>query len=160
MLHGSQQFWFVFLKADLFELDDVEGTQRKKKRWWPIQKADGEKNLSIPHCSCGKKNKAVWLLSGETVEEKKRSWDSCRCWSDGIVDGDTTGFCLCYSVVFICPQDTRILVVMRIKEYYKNSSKCIRTYSNIIVIRENSYRLLMCWGGIKHWGRSLLHTDL
>lgn len=144
----------------MFELDDVEGTQRKKKRWWPIQKAGDEKNLSIPYCSCG--GKKIRPCDSYQVKQlkRKRSWGSCRCWSDGIVDGDTTGFCLCYSVVFICPQDTRILVVMRIKEYYKNSSKCIRTYSNIIVIRENSYRLLMCWGGIKHWGRSLLHTDL
>lgn len=75
MLHGSRQFWFVFLKADLFELDDVEGTQKEKNktkqkmvahpksRWWKIW---------VFHIvTVEKKNKAVWLLSGETVEEKK-----------------------------------------------------------------------------------------
>lgn len=160
MLHGSQQFWFVFLKADLFELDDVEGTQRKKKDGGPSKKQMMKKIWVFHIVPVGEKK--IRPCDSYQVKQlkRKRSWGSCRCWSNGIVDGDTTGFCLCYSVVFICPQDTRLLVVMHIKEYYKNSSKCIRTYSNIIVIRENSYRLLMCWGGIKHWGRSLLHTDL
>lgn len=144
----------------MFELDDVEGTQRKKKRWWPIQKADDKKKSEYSTLFLwGKKIRPCDSYQVKQLK-RKRSWGSCRCWSDGIVDGDTTGFCLCYSVVFICPQDTRLLVVMHIKEYYKNSSKCIRTCYNTIVIRENSYRLLMCWGGIKHWGRSLLHTDL